>query len=72
MMSTLKAQIEAITMAEIQTVESINSMRARGVSNEVVDYWHGVCINLAAARETLHLLMAEREARQALAAHLGG
>ena len=71
-MSTLEEQIEAICMVETQMVDATNSLRERGVERDHIAHWERQIVALYAARETLRLLMVEREARQALAAHLGG
>ena len=71
-MSTLGEQIAAICMAEMQMVDATNRMRERGIEPDHIAHWERQIVALYAARETLRLLMVEREARQALAAHLGG
>jgi sarcosine oxidase delta subunit len=66
----LKDQIAAVTHAELQLYDTINRMKERGVEAEHIEHWQGVARDLAAARETLRLLLVAEEARQALAAHL--
>jgi hypothetical protein len=71
-MIALEEQIAAIVIAELQTVDAVNAMRERGIEPDHIAHWEQQIVALYAARETLRLLMVEREARQALAAHLGG
>ena len=66
----LEKQMAAIVQAEFQMAESVAAMRKRGVQVEHIEYWQDVCRNLAAARETLRLVMVAEEARAALVAHM--
>ena len=69
-MSTLQDQIMAVVNAEFAVMHSIASMKDRGVSSEIIDYWTAQLDNLVAARQTLRLLLNEARARRELDAYI--